>query len=60
MNRSAILTVVILALVGVIAAWSKLRFVDQEGYDAPQRWRIEAHPRAGTHAEARAPGTVGG
>ena len=30
MSRSAILTVVILALVGVIATWSKLRFVGDE------------------------------
>jgi hypothetical protein len=40
-SRRGILTALILVLVAGVAAWSKLRFVGQEGYDAPQRWRAE-------------------
>jgi hypothetical protein len=40
-SRKGILTILILVLVAAVAAWSKLRFVGREGYDAPQRWRAE-------------------
>ena len=43
MNRPSLITLVILILVIVIAAWSKLRFI-REGYDEPQRWKINEHP----------------
>jgi hypothetical protein len=36
--------VLLISLVIAFAAWSKIRFVD-ENADAPQRWRIEEHPR---------------
>jgi hypothetical protein len=36
--------VLIITLVVALAFWSKLRFVD-ENEDAPQRWRIDEHPR---------------
>jgi hypothetical protein len=39
--RLAILS--ILLLVVMVAAWSKLRIVDQDDYQ-PQRWRIDEHP----------------
>lgn len=47
-SRKGILTTLILVLVAAVAAWSKLRFVGQDGYDAPQRWRVEefAMPKA--------------
>ncbi len=47
-SRKGILTTLILVLVAAVAAWSKLRFVGQDGYDAPQRWRVEefAIPKA--------------
>ena len=47
-SRKGILTALILVLVAGVAAWSKLRFVGQEGYDAPQRWRADefAMPKA--------------
>ena len=35
MTRNATITVLILVLVGGVAAWSKLRFIDGERYDAP-------------------------
>ena len=41
-SRRGILTALILVLVAGVAAWSKLRFVGREGYDAPQRWRADA------------------
>ncbi len=34
----------ILILVIALSFWSKLRFVD-DTTDAPQRWRIDEHPR---------------
>ena len=40
-SQTRILTGLILVLVVAVAAWSKLRFVGREGYDAPQRWRVE-------------------
>ena len=33
----------ILSLIVITAAWSKLRYVDGEDHE-PQRWRIEDHP----------------
>ncbi len=33
----------ILLLIAIVAAWSKLRFVDQEDHE-PQRWRVDEHP----------------
>lgn len=33
----------ILFLVVTIAAWSKLRIVDEDDHE-PQRWRIDEHP----------------
>jgi hypothetical protein len=40
-SRNRTLFTLILVLVVAVAAWSKLRFVGREGYDAPQRWRVE-------------------
>ena len=54
MTRNATITVLILALVGGVAAWSKLRFIDGERYDAPQRWRLEEYPMPPPHRDARA------
>jgi hypothetical protein len=62
-SRNRILTALILALVVAVAAWSKLRFVGREGYDAPQRWRVEEFsmpkaaplPRVEARPEAAAP-----
>ena len=42
-SRNFIVIFLLLALVVVIAAWSKLRFVDEEDHE-PQRWRLEEHP----------------
>ena len=39
--RAAVL--LILLLVAVIAAWSKLRYVEAEDHK-PQRWRLEEYP----------------
>lgn len=33
----------ILLMVGIIAAWSKLRYVEAEDHK-PQRWRLEEYP----------------
>ncbi len=33
----------ILSLIVITAAWSKLRYADEEDHE-PQRWRIEDHP----------------
>jgi hypothetical protein len=52
MTRNAIITTVILVLIGGIAAWSKLRFIDGEAYDAPQRWRVEDYPMPGVHPDS--------
>ncbi|MBS1202316.1 MAG: hypothetical protein H6R22_825 [Chromatiaceae bacterium] len=49
MTRKSLAVVAILSLivsVGLIvsvAAWSKLRFVDDEDF-APQRWKLGEHP----------------
>ena len=42
-TRNIIVVCLILAIVVVVAAWSKLRFVDDEDFK-PQRMRIEEHP----------------
>ncbi len=41
----------VLALILVVSAWSKLRFLD-ENSDQPQRWRLEEYPGAkpGSHS----------
>jgi hypothetical protein len=44
MTRRAVSTVLILTLVVGVAAWSKLRFVGQEGYHDAQRWRVQDYP----------------
>ena len=36
--------VLILVAVVTIAAWSRLRYADREGYDSPGRWKIDEHP----------------
>jgi len=46
-RRTAVITLSILILVVVIAAWSKLRYVGRDGYDDPQRWPITEHPTLG-------------
>jgi hypothetical protein len=43
-KRAIILTVLILAGVVGLAAWSRLRYADREGFDAPQRWKLDSHP----------------
>ena len=43
LTRNFLVVLMILILVVVIAAWSKLRFVDEEDHQ-PQRWRLEEHP----------------
>ena len=40
--KHAIVLVILLAIVA-IAAWPKLRFVDEDDF-APQRWRADEHP----------------
>jgi len=55
-RRTAVITLSILILVVVIAAWSKLRYVGRDGYDAPQRVPIAEHPTLGNknhRADAR-------
>jgi hypothetical protein len=42
-TRNVLVVFFILALVGIVAAWSKLRFVDEEDHE-PQRWRLQEHP----------------
>ena len=37
-------TVLILVAVVTLAAWSRLRYSDQEGYDNPGRWKVGEHP----------------
>jgi len=41
-NRVGVL--LILLLVPLLAAWSKLRFMDETSFET-QRWRIDEHPR---------------
>jgi hypothetical protein len=42
-SRKSLGVIAILTLIVVVAAWSKLRFVDPEDH-APQRWKVEEHP----------------
>ena len=44
LKRSGWATVLILVAVVTLAAWSCLRYNDQEGYDNPGRWKIDEHP----------------
>jgi hypothetical protein len=64
MTRTGVVTLLILTLVVGIAAWSKLRFVGRDGYDDPQRWRVEEYPepmgRQATQAGAQGHWTNGG
>ena len=48
-TRNIVLVLMIVFAVVAIAAWSKLRFVEEEDHQ-PQRWRLEEHPafRSGT------------
>jgi hypothetical protein len=48
-NRQLIVSIFIIAMVGTIAAWSKLRYVGQEGYDAPLRWKASEYPGLQRH-----------
>ncbi|MGA7982503.1 MAG: hypothetical protein WCA32_20065 [Chromatiaceae bacterium] len=43
-SPKAIISIAIIAIVFFIAAWSKLRLLGHKGYDASQRWRIDAFP----------------
>ncbi|MCG6859821.1 MAG: hypothetical protein LJE70_00810 [Chromatiaceae bacterium] len=42
-TRSRILVLVILVLIVVISAWSRLRFIDDKDFE-PQRIRLDEHP----------------
>jgi uncharacterized membrane-anchored protein len=41
LSRNALIVVLVLGLVGGVAAWSKLRYLDRDGYDNPLRWKTE-------------------
>lgn len=41
-TRVAVL--LILLLIGCLASWSKLRFIDEDDHMS-QRWRLEEHPK---------------
>jgi hypothetical protein len=43
----------ILAMILIVSAWSKLRFLDEDS-DQPQRWRVEDYPHL---PNAHEPGT---
>ncbi len=43
-GRELRVTVFILVIVVGVAAWSRLRYVGQEGYDQPLRWKLDEHP----------------
>ena len=43
MSRTGAVVAVILLFVVVIASWSRLRYVDREGYDEPQRWSLKEY-----------------
>lgn len=45
------LTVLILVAVVAIAGWSRIRYVEQDGYQEPQRWRVGEHPEVGTASQ---------
>lgn len=44
LTPARVAAVLIIVLVVTFAFWSKLRFVDETS-EAPQRWRIDEHPR---------------
>ena len=48
-KRQLFVSLFIIAMVGTIAAWSKLRYVGQEGYDAPLRWKASEYPGLQEH-----------
>jgi len=50
-TRNLFVVLFILILVGVVAAWSKLRFIDEEDH-APQRLLLEEHPAFQNRADA--------
>jgi len=39
-----LIVLVILALILLLSAWSKMRYLDEDS-DQPQRWRVEDDPR---------------
>jgi hypothetical protein len=43
-GRDFRITVFILVIVVGIAFWSRLRYMDREGYDQPLRWKLDEHP----------------
>ena len=43
-RREGLIAALILILVFSIAALSRLRYVDREGYEHPQRWTPDEHP----------------
>ena len=49
-TRSRIIVLVILVLVVVLAAWSRLRYIEESDYE-PQRFRLEDHPAFQTKPE---------
>jgi len=50
-SRQIIVSVFIIAMVATIAAWSRLRYVGQEGYDAPLRWKASEYPGLQRHSD---------
>ena len=44
LKRNGWATVLILVVVVTLAAWSRLRYSDREGYDKPGRWKVDEHP----------------
>lgn len=42
-TRKSLGVIAILTLIGVVSAWSKLRFVDDDDF-APRRWKVQEHP----------------
>ncbi len=52
-GRNLRITVFILIIVVGVAAWSRLRYVDREGYDQPLRWKLNEHPALRQHNESR-------
>ena len=43
-KQQGVLAVMIILVVVIMAAWSKLRFSDRESFHAPQRWTLDQHP----------------
>jgi hypothetical protein len=43
-GRDLRIVVFILVLVVGAAFWSRLRYMDREGYDQPLRWKLGEHP----------------